>query len=275
MSDASRNQDLIHIQKIVNKCISKDLFTTNDKMGWVQRAIHGKRPKLSHSTNIKIGTYLEKIIISIARNTYGERRVPFYYAGYGVSEQQAKEYFERGQGKNYDYPNAIRILSLIDKNKVKKIVGDLDTFVKENGSLGRSNMLMMYDKLMRENIKGDVIIEINADLIIDNGDTFCIYEAKTSGDTDPGKTANTVLEQMILPYLACGVRDANVYFGIISGNKGNYIKTGEPKLPAIKKYISKENILFEDAFFQHFLPNGVNADEFKDIVIKCIANRKK
>jgi len=247
------------VKNIIEEFFTKDIVEMNEKRGWLNKVIFENVIFDSHNAAIKIGTRFGPLVKKCAKLKYGENAVPKYIAGVGITQEEAEEYYKNKYKSKKEKIDTI-ILTRVDKSILESTLLSAEDMVEQYGKLNKKMLYKIYDNYINEIVIGKEILEVNCDLVLTPDGEILIYECKLSGNVDSGKCKSVLIHNMIIPYLITGVRNANIFFGVISSNGAL----------SISKYIGSDNLLVDEVFMKHFLPNKVSPTEFKKMVSKRI-----
>lgn len=216
-----------------------------------------------HAAQISLGKKLESVFVDISRLGLGDESYRRIIAGYGVSEEEARQYIIPKEKKE---PN-VSILTRMDKSELSNLITvEFNKFIEEQK---RNRDLRLDDNTLLE-ISNRIVkdVSLQTDIYTIKSD-FCpfssgysIVEIKTTGDTDSGKTPQTIRDCLITPFVVLQGKDRKAFLGIVSNNY-----EGEDEWGGIaRKYLSKDNILIEEQLWSMFSPRDVSFCEFKTIV---------
>ncbi len=241
----------------------------NGKFGWLNEIVFDGVGFDTHKAAIKLGESLEPILHHVAKLRYPGGKLPRSVAGHGVSQKEADEYYDKkyeiGQATNRN--NAVPILTRLDVAKLAGFVASrLETFLQER-KIDKSlrfdvgDFLKLSNDGLAEIPLQDEIVELSVDLALLE-QRLTLLEMKSTFDTDDGKTKQE-LAKMMKAFVAVGNKPKQLYFGVISNNKG-FKKNGEWK-GRLGSFVSKDLILVEDELWKLLAPQDVSFDDFIDL----------
>ena len=292
MDSTSENSNTMEAAlAIIDKRInSRELIQPHDRAGWVSeftedamRQVFGNAtyPYDYHSFAIRFGNASEDIFRNF-RVLQGPK-VPLYVAGAGVSEEEAaqcwKKYTTAAKGnRTCKRKGDIAIFSRVDTSALAaataKFYADFTILRKQNmlARLTREDF-ENFDKSFRE--ANELSTKVNVFLVdyANFRDGYLnLVELKTTGNTDGGKSRDTVTTQLLGSFVAAGNCLKKMFLGIISNSQGicppdmenHYTGEWGGKLGP---YLHKDLILIEEALWALVGPPGMTWYDYQNAML--------
>lgn len=231
-----------------------------------------------HRSSIILGGRMDGIICDLVKHEIPSQHVPTYTNGIGCTIDEVAKLMDLKKNKKRKKHNRVPVFSRLNRASVIQRFGDV-TSMKD--SLDGKKIDMEFLRSISDEIHDNIddfmhceIIEYNCDLLVLSSRNPLVCELKLSGDVDK-KIHSQILDNLILPYLALGRREADVIYGIIASNQTQkdlddiFAPSGKVVAytpPSGLNALSNDMILVERDLFKKLFGDEKDFDTFQDVL---------
>jgi len=216
--------------------------------------------RLLQSFQIRLGNCTELMSKELAALLYGISSLPRYTNGIGVTQEEA----QRASRPFYEIvPDKQQIISRVCPKKVKAaIMEKLSTLESDEDNLIDDSFFAEIKSYVRSKVPASSkVYTSNVDFLLVTKNKI-IAEIKTSGEIDSGKTAITLVANLLTPY--CLLDDFDFKYGLFM-DYGPHVR--DLGLPG---HIMHSHCLVEEEWLKLVLPQNIDANEVFDYIAKRV-----
>jgi hypothetical protein len=200
-----------------------------------------------HSLQIRMGYAYEETIRMLSECKCGESSC--FHPGAGVSQLECENWASSHKCKKTPV-----ILSKYSKEQLERLINN-----RPSQQWSRQSLLKLMQEVKKTLAFTDEIHTHPIDVI--DPVAKMLGEIKATANLDTGKAPNMVVKDMLKPYLAWGIPEADLRLFVIydsspegkSWNTNNY---------GIKQLLSEDMIVVEEETWKFFLPKYISAAEW-------------